>query len=138
MVRRGTTLDQSLQELEAQLSAAIGSGMDRSGEAHVLRAEAITDRLPEAHLPFTWLTRRGYRLDAYVRQIQSLADRLVAEIRSGADRATMLRDATELRQRTIDLRRALAMGGGNPPPSLDSLLAAYPADSAIITEEHGE
>jgi hypothetical protein len=137
LARPGATLDGSLQELEKELSSALGSGMDESGEVHVLRAEAITDRLLEVQLPFTWLAN-AYRLEAYVRQIQASADRLVAEMRSGGDRQIVLGDATDLRRKVIELRRSLALGGGNPPPSLDSLLAAHPADSTIILQESGE
>jgi hypothetical protein len=138
LARRGATLDESLRDLEKELSIALGAGMDESGQDHIMRAEAITDRLLEAELPFSWSTARSYRLEAYVRQIQALADRLVAEMRSGRDRSAPMREATDLRRKVIELRRAIALGGGNAPPSLDSLLAAHPADTTIITGEAGE
>ena len=138
LARRGATLDESLRDLEKELSGALGAGVKGSGEENIMRAEAITDRLLEAQLPFTWLTGQSYRLEAYVRQIQALADRLVAEMRSGGDSGNMMRDATDLRRKVVELRRALALGGGNPPQSLDSLLAAHPADSTIITGDGGE
>ena len=138
LARRGATLDESLRDLEKELSTSLGAGIDESGQEHIMRAEAITDRLLEAQLPFTWSTARSYHLEAYVRQIQALADRLVAEMRSGVERSVLMRDATELRRKVIELRRALALGGGNPPPSLDSLLAEHPADTTIITGEAGE
>jgi hypothetical protein len=50
----GKTLDASLIDLEHELSLALGSGIDKGGEEHMLRAEAITDRLLENQLPFTW------------------------------------------------------------------------------------
>lgn len=132
------TLDVSLQELEKELSAALGSGLDDSGERRILRAEAITDRLLESQLPFTWLSAGPYSLEAKLRQIQALADRVVAEMRSGMDQAALRHDVTGLRTQVIELRRALALGGGRTPPSLDSLLAQHPADSTIITGEPGE
>lgn len=136
---RGTiTLDNSLQELEKELSTALGTGLDDSGGSHILRAEAITDRLLEAQLPFTWLAAGPYHLESKVRQLQALADRVVAELRSGMDRTALMQEVTALRKDVIDLRRAVALGGGNPPPALDSLLAQHPADSTIITGEAGE
>jgi hypothetical protein len=53
---RGMTLDDGLRMLEADLNDA-GNGLDKSAVDHLLRAEAITDRLLEARLPFTWLRR---------------------------------------------------------------------------------
>jgi hypothetical protein len=138
LARRTITLDNSLQELEKELSTALGTGLDGSGSGHILRAEAITDRLLEAQLPFTWLAAGPYHLESKVRQIQALADRVVAEMRGGTDRTTLTREVTALRKSVIDLRRAMASGGGRPPPSLDSLLARHPADSTIITGEPGE
>jgi hypothetical protein len=138
LARRTITLDNSLQELEKELSTALGTGLEDAGVSHILRAEAITDRLLEARLPFTWLAAGPYHLESKVRQIQALADRVVAEMRSGMDRATLMQEVTALRKDVIELRRAVALGGGNPPPSLDSLLARYPADSTIITGEPGE
>ena len=136
--RQSLTLDQSLMELEKELSTAIGTGMDGSAEAHILRAEAITDRLLETELPFTWLKANAYSLDSWVRQIQALADRVVAQMRSGVDQGTITRDVTELRRKVIGLRQSLAQGGGNPPPSLDSLLAGHEPDSALATDESGQ
>jgi hypothetical protein len=129
---RGQSLDVSLQLLEKELSAALGSGLDETGEIHVLTAEAITDRLLEAELPFKWLTSTRYSVESHVRQIQALADRVVAELRSGTDQATLMRDATDLRRKVISLRAALTKGGGNPPASLDSLLARYANDSTVV------
>ena len=137
MLARRMTLDESLRELEQALSSALGSGLDDSGDQHLLRAEAITDRLLETERPFEWL-RTAYNLDSYVRQIQALADRLIAQMRSGVDTGVLTRETTELRRKVIFVRRALALGGGKAPPSLDSLLAAHPADSVIITGEPGE
>ena len=128
------SLDASLHDLEVELSKALGSNIDKSGQAHILTAEAITDRLLENKLPFTWLTRESYSLEGYVRQIQAAADRIVAEIRNGVDRGTIVNETTELRQQVIMLRHDLAMGGGNPPVPLDSLLKGVVADSTLPTD----
>ena len=126
-----------MQQLEKELSLAIGGGVDANSQNHILTAEAITDRLLEAQMPFTWLTATSYSLESHVRQIQALADRVVAEMRSGVDRSVVTQDATELRRKVISLRRAMAQGGGKMPPSLDSLLAGYQADSTVF-ETTGE
>lgn len=138
LARQNLTLDQSLIELEKELSMAIGTGMDGSAESHILRAEAITDRLLETELPFSWLTANAYSLDSWVRQIQALADRVVAQMRSGVDQGTITRDVTELRRKVIGLRQSLAQGGGKAPTSLDSLLAGHEPDSVLTTEESGQ
>lgn len=134
---QGKSLDSSLIELGTELSKAIGSGMDDNGKTHMLRAEAITDRLLETRLPFSWLASTSYSLESYVRQIQALADRIVAEMRSGMDKAVLMHDVAELRARVVGLRRAMAAGGGKAPPSLDSLLATTPADT-VLPSDAGE
>jgi hypothetical protein len=131
---QGKSLDANLRDLEVELSKALGSGIDKSGEEHMLRAEAITDRLLEVELPYTWLRATNYSLEGYVRQIQALADRIVAELRSGTDRGTVMQDATLLRREVIGLRRNLAMGGEKAPVPLDSLLAGMVADSTLPTD----
>jgi hypothetical protein len=134
LAEQGGSLDESLRLLEKELSAAIGSGIEKGGEDHMLRAEAITDRLLESRLPFTWLRGTDYSLEGYVRQIQALADRIIAEIRSGADRGAVTQEAIELRSKVILLRRGLAMGGGKAPVPLDSLLAGIAADTTLPTD----
>lgn len=131
------TLDESLKELEKELSEALGAGLDSDGVNRILRAEAITDRLLETEMPFTWL-RNAYSLDSYVRQLQAMADRLIALMRSGADTDVLITETTVLRRKVIYVRQALALGGGKSPLPLDSLLAAHPADSTIVTDEAGE
>lgn len=128
---QGKSLDANLVELERALSKALGSNLDDQGKAEVVRAEAITDRLLESRLPFTWLRSTSYSLESQVRQIQALADRVVAEMRSGVDKSVVSHDITDLRTRVISLRRAMAMGGGRPPIPLDSLLAGTARDSTI-------
>ena len=130
----GKSLDASLIELEKELSSALGSNLDNDGKGHLVRAEAITDRLLETKLPFTWLRATSYSLESDVRQIQALADRIIAEMRSGADKSIVSKDVTDLRSRVIGLRRAMAMGGSRPPVPLDSLLAGIQADSTLPTD----
>lgn len=138
LARQNLPLDQSLKELEKELSTAIGRGMDDAAEANILRAEAITDGLLESEMPFSWLTANAYSLDSYLRQIQALADRVVAQMRSGVEQTVITREVIDLRRKVISVRRALAMGGTSSPPSLDSLLAGHPADSIITADEAGE
>jgi hypothetical protein len=138
LARQNLPLDQSLKELEKELSTAIGRGMDASAEANILRAEAITDGLLESEMPFSWLTANSYSLDSYLRQIQALADRVVAQLRSGVEQTVIIREVIDLRRKVISVRRSLAQGGGASPPSLDSLLAGHPADSVITADEDGE
>ncbi|MGQ0560921.1 MAG: hypothetical protein ACT443_03495 [Gemmatimonadota bacterium] len=138
LARQNLPLDRSLQELERELSKAIGAGMGEAAEAPLLRAEAITDRLLESEMPFEWLKTNAYSLDSYIRQIQALADRIVAQMRSGLDPVTIDAEVRALRHKVIAVRRALARGGGDAPPSLDSLLAGHPADSIISADEAGE
>lgn len=134
LAAQGRSLDESLAMLDKELAAALHAGVDEAGEGNMLRAEAITDRLLEARLPFSWLKGTDYSLEGYVRQIQALADRIVAELRSKTDRGIITQDATELRRKVITLRRSLAMGGGKAPVPLDSLLAGVQADSTLPTD----
>jgi len=130
---RGLTLDDGLRMLEKELNDA-GDGLDKSAVSHLLRAEAISDRLLEARLPFTWLHADSYSLEAYVRQIQALADRIVAEIRNNDERPLVAQDVSELRKKVKAVRHDLARGGGNPPWPLDSLLAGIVADSTLPSD----
>lgn len=136
-LRGQVRLDQTLAQLESQLAAALRD--DSQFTEHLINAEAITDRLLETQLPFAWITSRSYGVESILRQIQSLADRLLAELRSGVREEVVRRDARDMYQRVRDLRIALRAGGGALPISLDSLLAAYAADSLLkIIELGGE
>ncbi|HEY0810288.1 MAG TPA: hypothetical protein VGD49_09010 [Longimicrobiales bacterium] len=129
------SLDAGLRTLDTELSEAMRGDLDGDGaKNHLLRAEAITDRLLESDLPFHWLRARDYSVESMVRQIQALADRVIAKMRNGLDGQDLLPDVRELRQTVIQLRRALAMGGGPAPVSLDSLLARYANDSTVVTD----
>jgi hypothetical protein len=129
------SLDAGLKLLDAELSKAMSGDLD-GGDAknNLMRAEAITDRLLEADLPFHWLRARDYSVESMVRQIQALADRVIAKMRNGLDRQDILPDVRDLRNRVVELRKALALGGGPAPLSLDSLLARYANDSTVVTD----
>lgn len=128
------SLDAGLRLLEIELAEAVKSNLDSDdAERRLLQAEAITDRLLETDLPFHWL-KRDYSVEASVRQIQALADRIVAQLRNGLDADDIATDVRDLRVRVRSLRTALSQGGGPPPVSLDSLLAGYANDSTVVTD----
>lgn len=121
--------------LDAELARAMSGDLEGAGaKKHLELAEAITDRLLESDLPFHWLRSRDYSVESMVRQIQALADRIVAKMRNGLDGQDILPDVRDLRNNVIALRKALAMGGGPAPMSLDSLLARYANDSTVVTD----
>lgn len=125
----GLPLDDMLEMLQAELDAALAEDVDEDEiNAHLTRAEAITDRLLDSRIPFEWLSNEEYSLNARLRQIQSMADRVQAQIRSRAARTNMLEDATALRADVIRLRAEIAEGGGAAPPPLIELLTR--ADSS--------
>jgi hypothetical protein len=136
--RGAGTLDQALALLERELDAALEDG-GRFG-IHLDRAEAITDRLLETQLPFTWLQDSAYGVASMLRQIQALADRVVALRRSGKteNAAQMLTDLQDLHQKVKTLRTGLRGRGGPSPLPLDSLLARYAADSLFKLVDAGE
>lgn len=121
-IRDSMTLEERLAVLEAELDAALDDDrLDAVTKQRLFRAEAITDRILETELTLTWLAE-GYDLEARLRQLQALADRIVAGIRRDEPEAGILLDAVRLRRQVQSLRSALAEGGMNPPPPLDSLL----------------
>lgn len=125
----GMPLDQILALLQAELDTALAEDVDEEDvNTHLARAEAITDRLLDSRIPFEWLSNEEYSLNARLRQIQSMADRVQAQIRSRAARQNMLADAETLRADVIRLRAEIAEGGGAAPPPLDELLTR--ADSS--------
>lgn len=117
----GTQLERLLAELEA--------GMEGDPE-RLLRAEALTDGLMEAQRQGDWLVT-GYDVEARLRQLQAMADRVVARLRRGAALADVADDVNQIARAANDLRGQLAAGGGRPaPPPLDSLLAQDPMRNA--------
>ena len=119
----GLGLDSRLERLEADLGRVIEGGLDDESQAYILAAEATTDRLLEEQPTADWL-QVGYLVEARLRQIQALADRIVAELRREVAKELILEDVAALRASVRDLRAQLAaQGNGGAPPSLDSLLA---------------
>lgn len=124
-----------LAAIDADLAAVLEQGLDDEMQVVVLRAEAMTDRLLEDEPPAAWLAS-GYYVEARLRQIQALADRVVAEVRRGVARELVLEDIVALRTSVQDLRTRLAAAGNGPaPPTLDSLLSVpeNAARSQLVT-----
>ena len=124
----GLGLDSRLERLEADLGRVIEAGLNDESQVYILAAEATTDRLLEEQPTADWL-RTGYLVEARLRQIQALADRIVSELRREVADELILEDVAALRASVRDLRAQLAaQGNGAAPPSLDSLLAGYAND----------
>lgn len=135
-VRESMTLEERLERLSQELAAAYEGRLEGEALGRMLRAEAITDRLLEVRAPFPWLAR-GYAVDARLRQLQALADRVIAELRRGTDPEDLLDEVQALMRAAEDLRVALREGGGDMPTPLDSLLANTLPDTAGITISEG-
>jgi hypothetical protein len=114
-------LSRQLTDLRSELEAARTGDPDR-----VLTAEAITDRLIHAPRPVDWLGT-GYDVEARLRQLQAMADRVVSRLRRGAELEEVDEDIAILEAAVEDLLAQLdAPGGGAAPAPLDSLLAQDP------------
>lgn len=114
-----------LEELTAELDSAAAGAPDR-----LLTAEAITDQLMDAPREMDWLAT-GYDLEARLRQMQAMADGLVARLRRGATLDEVRPEVELLQAAVADLQQQLALEGGGPaPPTLDSLLAQDPLRDA--------
>lgn len=121
----GMPLDEMLDTLEHEIATALDDDTDdRERMERLIRAEAITDRLLDSRMPFDWLEEGNYSVGARLRQIQSLADRVAAQIQSRAPRANVLVEARDLLRIVRELRAGLAEGGTGAPPTLGELLAA--------------
>jgi hypothetical protein len=118
----GTSLDSLLFRLDEHLVAALTGRMEGEAVIEFRRAEAITDRLLEARLPFEWIPDEQYSLQSRLRQIQSAADRVLAYLDTGAPRDTMLMELRVLRDDVVALRQTVARGGARAPPRLDQLM----------------
>ncbi|HEX6589577.1 MAG TPA: hypothetical protein VF039_11175 [Longimicrobiales bacterium] len=122
------TLEKRLEQLERDLIAVLEGELDDESQAHLLSAEATTDRLLEDQPSTEWLPT-GYFVEARLRQIQALADRVVAELRRGVAEELVLEDVAALRIAVRDLRERLATARTAAAPApLDSLLAGYDND----------
>jgi hypothetical protein len=118
-------LSNQLEELKRELTRATQGEPER-----LLTAEAITDRLMQASRPVDWLSG-GYDVEARLRQLQAMADRVVAMLRRGAELTSVEPDVTVMIRAVEDLQAQLARPGGGPaPPTLDSLLARDPLRDA--------
>lgn len=120
--RTNPSLDASLARMEAELDTALAAGIDGAGIERLYRAEEISNRLLESHLPFAWLEDQRYSVDARLRQIQSVADRVVARIRSSGRQEDLVTDVESLRSEIRLLRVSLAKGGTAAPTPIDRLL----------------
>jgi hypothetical protein len=121
----GLGLDSRLEQLERDLGRVIDAGFDDESKASILAAEATTDRLLEEQPTADWLAA-GYLVEARLRQIQALADRIVAEMTREVAKELVLADVAALRGAVRDLRAQLAsQNNGAAPSPLDSLLAGY-------------
>ena len=130
------TLDNSLAQMQKELDSAIAN-QDQFTEK-LIRAEAISDRLLETQQPFAWLRTSAYGVEPMVRQIQALADRVLAELRGGMSNQAVVPDVRLLQSKVTRLRAGLKAGGGAAPPTLDALLAAYAADTLAAGADSGE
>lgn len=114
-------LEEQLREMEAELQRA------RAGEPErLLTAEAISDRLIHATRPVDWLAS-GYDVEARLRQLQTMADRILARLLRGSTVESVEEDVAAMLSAVQDLQAQLARpGGGSAPPTLDSLLSQDP------------
>ncbi len=117
------TLEDALLRMEAMLDTARAAGLDAGGVERLYRAEQISDRLLETETPFAWLAD-DYSVEARVRQIQSIADRVIARVRGNARREDLDADVAVLEARVVELRDALRGGGREAPVPVARLLAA--------------
>lgn len=115
------TLEDQLRTLAAEIEGA------REGEPErLLTAEAVTDQLMHARRSVDWLAI-GYDVEARLRQLQAMADRIVAQLRRGATVTSVEEDVETMHAAVEDLLAHLSRpGGGMAPPSLDSLLLQDP------------
>src|SRR5690606_2747230 len=122
-IRPGTPLDEMLELLDQHLVNAMAGQLEGSALDEFSRAEAITDRLLEARMPFEWIPSESYSLESRLRQIQSSADRVMAQLRTRAPRPQTLQDLRTLRSDVARLRQTVAAGGVPAPIPVERLLA---------------
>jgi hypothetical protein len=73
-------------------------------------------------MPFEWIPDQQYSLESRLRQIQSLADRVLAMLDTGVQRDTVLAELDLLREEVIRVRQLVARGGTRAPPPIERLL----------------
>ncbi len=119
--RSAGTLSQQLANFTAVLDTAMAGRPEL-----VFTAEAMTDQMVMARRNVDWLAS-GYDVEARVRQLEAMADGIVARLRRGASLTQVEPELRTLRAAAADLRQQLAQpGGGSAPPPLDSLLSQDP------------
>jgi hypothetical protein len=121
-LRESASLMDRLIQLERELALALRGDFDDDAKTRLARAEAMTDRLLESDLPFQWLAD-DYDVEARLRQIQALADRVMARVRRNTSADEVRPEAMALYQEVVHLRGELAQPGRNAPTPLDTLLA---------------
>lgn len=127
-IEAGMPLDSMLALLEWQLEIALEGRLEGSAVDEYRIAEAISDRLLEARMPFQWLAAEDYSIESRLRQVQSMADRVLAQMQMSASRDTMLSDLQSLHEDVVGLRRSIAAGGRRAPPTIHALLNDSAAD----------
>jgi hypothetical protein len=126
-VRPGMPLDDMLALLDEHLVRAMAGRLEGNALDEFRRAEAISDRLLEARIPFEWIADENYSVESRLRQIQSRSDRILAQVRTGVPRDTVLNELRILRTEVVQLRNAIAEGGTRAPTPIDVL---FQSDSA--------
>lgn len=127
-IQAGMPLDSMLAMLERQLEISLEGRLEGSAVDEYRVAEAISDRLLEARMPFEWLAAEDYSIQSRLRQVQSMADRVLAQLQMSASRDTMLADLQGLHADVVSLRRSIAAGGRRAPPTIHALLNDSAAD----------
>ena len=120
----GAPLDSMLWRLDQHLVNAMNGRLEDDAIAEFRQAEALTDRHLEARLPFEWITAEQYSVRSRLRQIQSQADRVMAQLETASPREDMLIELRSLRSEVVHLREAITRGGSRAPPSIEYLLSA--------------
>ncbi|MBR9990066.1 MAG: hypothetical protein KFH98_09940 [Gemmatimonadetes bacterium] len=128
-IRPGTPLEEMLERLDQHLVNAMSGQLDGSAGEEFLLAEALSDRLLEARMPFEWIPSEGYSLESKLRQIQSSADRILAQLRTSAPRQQTLQDLRNLRTEVARLRQTVAAGGAPAPVPIGRLLSGDTANT---------
>jgi hypothetical protein len=123
-VREAMPLEQMLERLAIDIDSALAGNVQGEAEGYLLRAEATTDRLLEARMPFQTLGGGRYSLQARLRQIQSQADRAVAVLFAGLPGDQVVREVQELGGLVERLREDLQRGGGPEPQPVQRLIEA--------------
>jgi hypothetical protein len=123
-VREAMPLQDMLDRLLMDIDSALAGNVQGPAESYLLRAEATTDRLLEARMPFETLGGERYSLPARLRQIQSQADRAVAILYAGLPRDQVIEETRLLHSQVQQLRQDLEVGGTSAPPPVYRLIEA--------------